>query len=99
MSRLNRSNTKSSRPRTQLTNVKDIFGKMFIAKMMGHMRLKLYNFQELESEIKQKKDYKTEFRQYYTEKLSYYERKDPDQELEIVARAESAPEDECALVE
>lgn len=54
-----------NKPRTATKNVKEIFGKIFTRKILSGVRLKLYNFSETEAQIKQKKDFKSEFTLWY----------------------------------
>jgi len=50
--------------------VKSIFGRFFVYKLMSNMHLKLYNFVESEKQIRERKDFKTDFSHYYGEKLA-----------------------------
>lgn len=81
----------SEKPRTQTKGIKDIFGTMFTSELMANINLVLYNFVESEKQIRQKMDYKTEFKNFYRGKKELIMKKNDKIDWLQEQRAEEAP--------
>lgn len=66
---------RKEKARTSTKNIVEILGKNFTRKILSGIRLKLYNFSETEAQIKQKRDFKSEFTLWYKDKLELYTKK------------------------
>ena len=64
---------------------------------MSQIHLKLYNFSELEDEIRYRKEYKTDFTGYFREKLSKLNQKHVEDKVQIM-REEAVPDSETEIV-
>jgi hypothetical protein len=86
------------KPRTQTKMIKDIFGKIFTARLMESINLVLYNFVESETQIRQKGDFKNEFRKAFSNRIAKYMKVNPDMDRMQEERAKAAPSEELDLV-
>ena len=92
---------KRLQPRTKQSLIKEVFGREFVYRLMTAIHLKLYNFAELEHQVHQRRDYKTDFTKYYAGKLEKHQNavvKD-EADRDSAARADEAPAEEVELVE
>ena len=58
------------KPRTKMILIEEIFGKKFTTQLMSEMHLKIYNFSELDEQIKARDEFKTEFSRLYKDKYA-----------------------------
>lgn len=86
------------KPRTQTKKIKDIFGKIFTARLMESINLVLYNFVESETQIRQKSDFKNEFRKAFSNRIAKYMKVNSDADSMQEERAKAAPAEELDLV-
>ena len=59
------------KPRTQQKNLEHIFGKKFTYELMSKIHLRMYNFQELQSQVDKRAQYKEFFAGMYREKFEF----------------------------
>ena len=64
---------------------------MFTSELMANINLVLYNFVESEKQIRQKMDYKTEFKNFYRGKKELIMKKNDKIDWLQEQRAEEAP--------
>ena len=55
--------------RTKDTEIKSIFGKQFIDKLMSEIHLRLYDFNETKDEMSYRKSFKEDFNYHYKDKV------------------------------
>ena len=82
---------KRRNPRNKALKIKPIFGKYFINQLMSEIHLRLYNFDESDEQMQQRKSFKTDFSHIYKKKKEEVKPKDRQADVKFNEKEERVP--------